>query len=800
MLKNYFTIAWRNLWKNKIYSLINIFGLSIGIAFTLLIGAYVWGELQVNHNLKNADNQYILQSKWKDPNMGFELGTIAQLPKALNKLYPNLVAGFYHWDGVTSNVSKGGKHFREGIQLGDSTFLNMYGFALLHGNAKTALNDPFSAVVTETLANKYFGSTNVVGQTINIESFTGSKHDFIISGVLKSIPKNSVTNVNDNNNSDIFLCARAGKFLGRDMDSWNNSSLVGYVELKNGITPKDLEQPMRHLLKENAPQQVSDNLTEYLIPLKKYYIDRVINKQVLYTLTLIALFILLMAIINFVNICIGRSSSRMKEMGIRKVLGGLRKQLMRQFLVESTLLVVLSTIIAMVLYWLARPFLSDILGKDITGLFSFPVYFYLIPIVFALFIGLLAGLYPALVLSSLKSVDSLKGKSSPVKESVIFRKVLVTFQFGSAAMVFIGAIIISQQVALFFNGDLGFKKNYVIYAQVPRDWSDKGVKKMETIRYQLAQMAQVSSASLSWEIPDGMNGGNFQVYKQGTDPRQAITVQGLATDNQYANTYDIMLKAGTFFTPQYTPGDSLKVVINETASKALGWNNPQDAIGQLINSPGSNAPAKICGVTADFHFGSMQGRILPISITNVNYSHFYRFFSIKLKPGDMQQSIAALQKEWAKLLPGAPFEYHFMDEALSHIYQTEIQLKKASFMATIIAIVIVMLGVLGLISLSVQKRTKEIGIRKVLGSSVQGIIGLFIKEFLSVVLISVVIACPLAWLIMHSWLNGYAYRVTITSYPFILSIAALTLVTASLITIQTIKAALSNPIESLRTE
>jgi putative ABC transport system permease protein len=800
MLKNYFTIAWRSLWKNKVYAVINIFGLSIGIAFTLLIAAYVWGELQVNHNLKNADNQYIIQSKWKDPNLGFELGSIAQLPRALKELYPGLVAGYYHWDGVTSNVSNGDKHFREGIQVGDSTFLNMYGFALLHGNAKTALNDPFSAVVTESLANKYFGSTDVVGQSINIESFTGSRHDFIISGVLKNIPKNSVTSVNDNNNSDIFLSSKGGTFLGRSMDGWNNTSLVGYVELKNGITPKDLEQPMRHLVKENTTQQVSDNLTEYLVPLKSYYVDHVINKQILYTLSLIALFILLMAIINFVNICIGRSSSRMKEMGIRKVLGGLRKQLMRQFLVESTLLVMLSTIIALVLYLFVRPYFSDILGKEITGLFSFPIYFYLIPAVFALFIGLLAGIYPAVVLSSLRSVDSLKGKLSSVKESVVFRKVLVTFQFGTAAVVFIGAIIISQQVALFFNGDLGFKKDYIGYAQVPRDWSEKGVKKMETIRYQLSQMPQVSSASLSWEIPDGMNGGNFQVYKQGTDPKQAITVQGLSSDNQYARTYAIPLKAGTFFTSRYTPGDSLKVVINEAASKALGWNNPQDAIGQLINSPGANATATICGVVADFHFGSMQGRILPISITNVNYTHYYRFFSIKLKPGDMQQSIAALQKQWAVLLPDAPFEYHFMDDALAHIYQTEIQLKKASFTATIIAMVIVMLGVLGLISLSVQKRTKEIGIRKVLGASVQGIIALFIKEFLGVVVIAVVIACPLAWLMMHSWLNGYVYRISITGYPFILSIAALTLVTASLITVQTIKAALNNPVKSLRTE
>lgn len=802
MLKNYFIIAWRSLWKNKAYSIINIIGLSAGIAFTLLTGAYVWGELQINHDLKDADNQYIIQSKWKVPDMGYEITTIAQLPKALKALYPALVANYYHWDGVGSIVSKGDKHFRESIQIGDSTLFSMYGFPLLYGDAQSALNDPFSAVVTERFAIKYFGKTDVVGQSITIESFKGEKHGFTISGVLKKLRPNSVTSINDDNKNDIFLPAKAADFLGRNMNGWNNNVLVGYLELKKGVRPKDLEQPMRHLLKENAPQQFSDNLTPYLVPLKSYYLDANggVVKKMLYTISLIALFILLMAIINFVNICIGRSSTRIKEMGIRKVLGGMRKQLIWQFLTESIVLVMIATAIAMVFYLLARPYFEDILGKDVLGLFSFRWYLYFVPFLFAVFVGLLAGIYPALVLSALKSADSLKGKLGSIKESVAFRKVLVVFQFGSAAIVLIAAIIISQQISLFLNGELGFNKDFVVYAQVPRDWSDKGVKKMEAIRYQLAQMPEVSSVSLSWEIPVGFNGGNFQVYKQGTDPKQAISVQGLATDNQYALTYNILLKAGMFFSPQYTPADSGKVVINETAAKALGWKTPQDAIGQLINSPGSTAPATICGVIADFHFGSMQWKIDPISITNVNFTHYYRFFSFKLKPGNMQTSIADLQKQWNILLPGAPFEYNFIDEALAKLYANEIRLKKASFMATVIAIVIVMLGVLGLISLTVQKRTKEIGIRKVLGASVPGIIHLFIKEFLGIVAIAGLISCPVAYLIMHNWLNGYAYRISINLFPFVLTLMLLTTMTVLLIILQTIKTAFRNPVKSLRAE
>ena len=801
MLQNYFIIAWRSLWKNKGFSIINILGLSVGIAFTLLIGAYVWGELQVNHNLKNADNQYIIKSKWKDPNMGPEFTTIAQLPKTLKEMYPTLVVNYFHWDGVGSIVSKGEKHFRESMEICDSTMLSMYGFGLSHGDAQKAFSDPFSAIITEKLATKYFGKTDVVGQTLTIESFKGEKHDFTILGVLSKMPKNSVTNIDDNNKNDIFLPAKAADFLGRNMDGWNNTILVGYIELKKGVTPRELEQPMRHLVKENAPQQISDNLTPYLVPLKSYYLDanNGVVKKMLYTLSVIALFILLMAIINFVNICVGRSSSRMKEMGIRKVLGGLKKQLVWQFLIESTILVMLATVIAMVIYLLARPYFSDILGKEIISLFSFPLYMYFLLALFTLFLGVLAGIYPALVLSSLKSVDSLKGKLSSVKESVLLRKILVGFQFGTAAMVFIMAIIISQQVTLFLKGDLGFNKDYVVYAQVPQDWSAKGVKKMETIRNQLSQSPGVRSTSLSWHIPDG-SGDGMQLYRQGTDPKKAISLNGLTTDNQYIVTYGIPLKAGEFFTQQYAPGDSAKIVINEAASKALGWKYPKDAIGQLVNMPGTAAPLTICGVTADFHLGSMQWHIEPVSFTNVNYTQYYRYLSFKLKPGDMQNSIAALQKQWSILLPDAPFEYHFMDEALAKLYTTEIQLKKASLMATVLAVTIVLLGVLGLISLSIQKRTREIGIRKVLGASVPGIINLFLKEFLGIVFIAGIISCPLAYLIMHNWLNGYAYRISITGYPFMLSILLLTILTVILITLQTIKAAISNPVKSLRTE
>jgi putative ABC transport system permease protein len=801
MLKNYFKIALRNIIKNPFYSLMNIVGLSAGIAFTMLVAAYVWNESRVNEGLKNVRNQYIIQSKWKDPNQGYELATLGPLAKALRENYPNLVANYYRYDGITSNVSKGDKSFREGLQVGDSTLLNMYGFTLLHGDPRTALDAPFSVVITRDKAIKYFGKTNVIGQTVTIGSFSGSKHDFIITGVLKNFPKNSVTCLVDNYPNEFFVSNGNLGFFGRNMD-WNNSSIGSYLELQKGVTPKDLEKPIQLLVKQNTAPPVSANLTPYLISLKEYYLvaNKGLVKKMLYTLSAIALFILLMAVINFINMSVSRSSTRMREIGIRKVLGGLKRQLILQFLMESIILVFFATLFAIVLFVLSRGLFGNLLDKEIPLLTAFPVYAIVFPVLLVLITGCIAGLYPAFVLSSLKAVESLKGKLNSVKENILLRKLLVAFQFGTATIVFAGAIIISQQVKLFFSNHLGYNKDYIVAAQVPRDWSAAGVARMESLRSQFAAMPQVSNIALSYEIPDGNNSGNFPIYKNGADSTTAITSQILYTDEYYATTYGIPMAAGIFYCPPGAYTDSTKLVINEVAAKALGWKNPEEAVGKQVKFPGGGSVFNIAGVTKDFHFGSMQEAIQPAVFVHVGIANTFRFFSFKLKAGDMGNTMAALQKKWATLMPGAPFEYKFMDDTLKNLYKSEIQLKKASFTATILSLIIALLGVIGLVSLSIQKRTKEIGIRKVLGSSVQGIIALFMKEFLWVIGVAGLIACPLAWMIMKGWLSDYAYRITLTAAPFVISVAGLAFITALLIAVQTIKAGLENPVKSLRTE
>ena len=802
MFKNYLRIAWRNITKRRSYTAVNITGLAVGIAFILLIGAYVWNEIEVNHDLKNIDDQYIIQSKWGDAS-AFDLTTVGALARSLKDLYPNLIENYYRWDGISSNVSKGDKVFREDIQIGDSSMLSMYGIPLLYGNAQTALNDPYSAVITEETAIKYFGRTRVTGETLSIPSFSGTRHDFVITGVLKKIPRNSIISINDDNRNSIFLSAACVGFFGRVIDSWNNPTIVGYVQLKKGVHPAEIEQIMRHLVKQNTPLGISDQMKPILVPLRNYYLEanNGLVRKMLSTLTLIALFILFMAIVNFINISINQASARMKEIGVRKVLGGMRKQLIFQFLTESLLLVVISTFFSLGLYEIFRPAFMNILDVQIPHIAGFPAYIYAILISLILMISLFSGFYPALILSGLKPVEVMKGTLTSVKENIILRKLLVAFQFSIAAIVLIGAILISRQVNFFLNGDLGYDKSYILSAQVPRDWTGKGVQHMETVRNEFAKIPIVENVTLSYEIPDGNAGDVPNAFRPEQDSTKAVSVLMLKTDASYLTTFKIPLKAGRFFSQPDMAGDSTNIVLNETAVRVLGWKDARSAIGGQLKLLGFNGTVfTIIGVTRDFMFGSMQSSMSPMIFCHVNYLNQYRFLSFRVRPGHLIQAIETLQKNWSALLPGAAFEYRFMDDRLKNLYKTEIQLKQASYTATALAAVIVLLGVFGLVSLSIDKRRKEIGIRKVLGSSSAGIMALFVKEFLMIILLAAFISCPIAYVIIHKWLNGYAYRINITFQPFLFSILILGTITALLIIFQSAKAANANPAKSLRAE
>jgi putative ABC transport system permease protein len=801
MNKQYFKIAWRNLWKHKTFSLINIFGLAAGICFTITVAAYCWQQLSVNSQLKNTGNQYIIQSDWKDKNLGFYLATFGELPREMKRQYPDLVKNYFRFDAFTSNVSENNTVFRDNILAGDSNMIAMYGFKLLQGNPATALKEPFSVVITEKEAVKYFGRKDVLGEMLTIESFSGSRKAFRITGVMKTPPANSVTFLNRDNDNQIIIPENTLSYFGRNINSWQNMYVVGYLELQDGVSPKRVELLMKNLIGANADPSLAVQVRPYLVKLTDYHInkDNASIKKMLYTLAFIAIFILAMAVINFINLSVSKASERMREIGVRKVLGGSKGELITQFLSESVLIVLIASTIAIGLYAMLRPFFNEMLNTELPAVGAYSIVQFIYLGIFSVVLGMIAGIYPAFILSSLQSVDSLKGKLGSLKQNVFLRKTLVVMQFSTAAVVLICALLVSAQVNYFFKKDLGYDKDFIITAQIPRNWNPEGIRKAEQLRNQFVQLPAVENATVSFEIPDGNVGNSSIIYKAGQDSSQGIAAQILTVDKHYLDTYKIPLATGRNIDNKDSSA-VFEMVLNESACRALRL-DPQKAVGQRFTVAAyGNMPAEVVGVITDFNFGSLQQKIAPQVYADIKTVPIYRFISLKIKPGNIGDAIQALQSKWSSLLPGTPFEYRFMDEMLAKTYQTELQLRRAAYAATFLAITIVLLGVIGLVAQNVSRRTREIGIRKVLGSSIAGIMTLFLKEFITIIVISCLIACPVGYLIMHNWLSDYAYHVSINAVPFTVSIAVLLTVTIMLIIMQTFRAATANPVKSIRTE
>ncbi|UYQ91251.1 ABC transporter permease [Chitinophaga horti] len=800
MLRNYIKTGWRNIFRSRFYSSLNVIGLAAGLAFTLFVLAYVWNEFSVNRDIKDRGQQYIIRSEWKQPNMGFELATLGMLPKVLKEQYPALVKNYYRWDGITVTASKGEKAFRESLQVGDTSLLDMYGLQVVDGSRQPS-SDPFSVIITDKAAVKYFGKADVAGQTISIENFAGVKSDFQVTTVIRKPFTNVITDISRAETSDFFIPITAAKHFGRDIESWNNPYIAGFIQLQPGVRPEQLDKPIKDLVAANASAAVSANLTPQLSQLDDYYFERDngLVRRMLYTLSGIGLFILLMAIVNFVNMSVSRAASRLKEIGVRKALGGVKRQLVAQFLVESTILVSFSAVLALAIYPLVRPLVNRALNRPLPALGDFPAWFVVFPLLLILVTGFMAGLYPAFILSSFKSVDSLKGKMKSGKDHRWMRQSLVGFQFFTAAVVLIGAVIVSRQVQLFFGSSLGYDKSHLLSAQVPRNWTPEGVAHMLSVRDRLSEIPQVKEVSLSYEVPDGNNGNNISIQRPGGDADEVISAYMLITDEAFARTYDVAMKGGRFFKEKGGQMDSSGVVINETMAKALGW-QPQEATGRQIKIAQTTTVLNVTGVMKDFHFGTMQQAIQPIVFTHVSQVPLYRYLSVRLQSGNLTASLAAVKHKWEELMPGAPFEYKFMDETLAQVYATEMQLKQAAYIATALALLIALLGILGTVSLNVHKRTKEIGVRKVLGASVAGIVSLFVKDMLTVLLVAMLLACPVAYFLMLHWLQDYVYHIPITAMPFALTIMSLAAITVILIIAQTIRTAQMNPVKSLRTE
>lgn len=804
MFKNYLTIALRNLKRHKLFSIINILCLSLGITFSMLIGVYIIQEKNVNHELHNSGNQYFVKSKWKTKNAGLDITTLGPLPKAMKEDYPNLVANYYRYNPVTNVVSAGDSHFKEDISIGDTGFISMYNFPLLHGNKQQPFLDNNSAVITASMAIKLFGKTDAVDQRISIQTLNNEKQDYIVSAVLKDIPHNSVTGIIGDSYS-VYVPTEGNRYYqgGDPSVSWNSVYEVGFVELKDGVKPSDLVIPFRNTLAKYAPANIKDNLEVELVSVKDYYLrdnNGAVQKMIL-VLAIIGAFILLMAVINFVNISFGTSSYRLKEIGLRKVFGGAKRQLIFQFLSESVLLSIIAGLISLLCYSLLRPVFNQLLGTSIETVQQFAFSGIIVFIGFLLLIGIISGLYPAFVLSSSTVSLSVKGKMESAGSRSILRKSLLIVQFTLTIVVFIGAMTVSRQVSHVFSKDLGYnKEQLMVITAFPKQWDSTGVLRMEGIKQQLLQLPAVKSATLAFEIPDRKPPATMSLLPVDGKASQPINIPTINVDDDYAATYEMKMIAGNFFSHDKGGFISGRVVLNESAAKALGL-DVQSAVGRQINfPPGVAGPLTVVGIVNDYNYSNIQEGIEPLAFMHVRDFLSYRYLTLRLKPGNMGEAIATVKTKWKDASPNAPFEYYFMDDKFRSLYKSELQLKKASQVATVLNLLIVLMGVFGVVTFTLVKRNKEIAIRKVLGANAREVIRLFLKEYGITILIANFIAWPVAWLVLDNWLRNYNYRVqqNIGSY---LIVGMLVFFLAFVMIIgQCFKIATTNPVKSLRTE
>lgn len=802
MLKNYFTIAVRHLLRHKFFSAINILCLAIGITFSLIIGIYVLGQYNINASLKNVNNQYIVKSNWKVKEMGLDITTFGPLPKTLKEEYPSLVANYYRYNPVTNVVSAGDKYFKEDIAIGDTGFISMYGFPVLYGNKHYPFTDNNSAVITETMAMKLFGQRDVINKVISIlTTQNGAKQDYKVSAVLKDIPYNSVTNLIGDTYS-VFVPTEDNRYYGGGDPStgWNAAYEVGMVELQPGKSPGDLEMPLKQVLAKYTTENVQKNLTVELAPVKSYYLKDhggAVRKMTA-ILSLAALFILLMAVINFVNINIGTSSYRLKEIGLRKVFGGAKAQVIVQFIAEAIILTIMAAVISLIAYQLLRPVFNQVLNTQLVSVFRFSTGEILFLFALVVITGFIAGVYPAFVMSSSKVINAVKGKIDSAKGGLFLRKTMLTVQFTLAIIVFICALTVSRQVSYVFSKDVGYnKEQLLVISAFPKRWDSVGVNRMINIKNALMQIPSVKDASLSFEIPDRKPPGSIDMQPVNGDGR-TVLVTSCGADENYAATFGLKVLSGSCFAQSgsFIPN---QIVLNESAAKALGL-TATSAVNRQIKVPSSGTMLTVAGVIKDFNYSSLQNQVEPLAFFHVKDATAYRYLSLKLSTTNIVQTVASIRDKWSEMSPGTPFEYTFMDEKFQSLYKSELQLKKAANIATILNLVIVFLGIFGVVAFTLTKRTKEIAVRKVLGANVRNIIILFIRDYAVLILLANLIAWPATYIITNKWLQGYAYRVNQDIVPYLFVCFFIFITAFSMIAIQCFKAGAANPVKSLRTE
>jgi predicted permease len=792
MFKNYLFAALRNLKRNKVFSFINILGLALGMGCSLLIILWVQSEYNMDAFSKKSSQLYSIYEKqfYNDKIDAFH-STPGLMADEMKRKFPEVeYAASFGWIN-TNSFKVDDKIIKENGSWASADFFKMFGYTLLQGNAQTALNSPSGIAVSRKMAESFFGSTqNAINKTIRFEN----KKDFKITAVFENSKNNASARFEYLINWYSFLDENQ---WAKDWSININEGPRTYLQLQQGINVTAFENKIRHFMDNYFKAQESGFHIELGIQrfdqmyLYSNFKDGKIDGgriEYVQLFSIIAIFILLIACVNFMNLTTARFMKRAKEIGIRKVAGAIRFSLIKQFIGEAVLITFLSLLVAIVISALLLPTFNSITQKEI----ALPVtdgYFWLITLSVTFLTGVIAGSYPAFFLSSLDPVKVLKGPVKTGPRAALFRKSLVVFQFVVSIVLIIGTIIVSQQINYVQTKNLGYSKDNVI--SIPLEGSL--VSQYVTFKQEALNIPGVDIVTRITQIPTQVTSGTSDVSWLGKAPNEKTLFVWAAVGYDFAKALNLTMLQGRDFSKDF-PTDSSGYIINESALKAINYKDP---VGKPFTFWGKTGT--IVAVVKDFHFSSLHDPIRPM-ILRLRENEASGNMLVKIEPAKTRQalqSLAALSKQFN---PKFAFTYQFLDEAYRHLYTSDQMVSKLSNYFAVLAIFICCIGLLGLVMFSAEQRTKEIGIRKVLGAGTASVFALLSKDFLLLVLIAFVIASPFAWLAMHNWLEGFAYRITISWWMFLLAGFLAVLIALATISFQAIKAALANPVKSLRTE
>lgn len=803
MFRNYIKIAWRNLVKNKAFSFINVFGLSVGLTCFMFITAYVYNELSYDRYAANAEQIYRvgIHLDANGSTTDFPLVDVA-VGEGIKDAFPEVTAFTRYQNGGRFFGRYKDKQFKEEkVAFLDSNFLSTFSIPLIEGDQRTALTEPHSIVISRATAIKYFDKEPAVGKTISFDD-----ESYTVTGVFDKVP--------DNSHFHFDMAISAATRGGNQRRTWSNVSHMTYLLLKPGADAKQLEAKLPQLVAKyvvpEIQQDMGISLAEaqksvntfrfFLQPLTdihlhsntKFELEPNGDINYLYVFGALAVFILLLACVNFTNLSTASAGKRSKEVGIRKVMGSLKGQLVAQFLAESILMSFFATIIALGMVYALLPAFNELAGKNIhIGFFVQPGSL-LVALGVSLLTGIVAGIYPSFFLSAFKPIKVLKGALSAQPRRHLLRGSLVVFQFVISTALIMATIIVYRQLHFMQNQQLGYDKEQVLIIN-----DSYALDHNETaFKQQLLQDSRVVNATVSWSVPANGRMDGTQIFVkplQQNDPHNEIQAGIYRIDYDYLPTLGMKVATGRNFSPDY-PSDSAAVLVNETAVKELGiTGNP---IGRTIVRSGRRE-FTIVGVVQDFHFATARQKIAPLMML---LGRNGGSVVAKIKTTDIKNLVADIKKNWEAFSTGIPFSYTFLDERFAAQYAAEEKSGKLFTLFAIISVVIACLGLFGLVAYTIEQRTKEIGIRKVLGASVQQVLSLVSKEFLYLVVIAFAIAIPATWWVMSKWLQSFAYRTNISWWIFgVAGIIAL-FIAAVTISFQAVKAALMNPVKSLRSE